>query len=105
MNTSSNARLAKNTILLYVRMLFSLAISLYTSRAILATLGEDNFGIYNVVGGVVVLFSFLTNAMTNSTQRFLNYNLGLKDEKKIAFKETLLKLLFIFTKSSIALFS
>ena len=84
MSTSSNARIAKNTILLYVRMLISLAISLYTSRAILRILGEDDFGIYNVVGGVVVLFSFLTNAMTNSTQRFLNYNLGLNDEQKIA---------------------
>lgn len=84
MSSDSNMRIAKNTILLYVRMLFTLAISLYTSRAILSILGEDDFGIYNVVGGVVVLFSFLTNAMTNSTQRFLNYNLGLNDEKKIA---------------------
>lgn len=84
MSSNSNARIAKNTILLYIRMLISLVISLYTSRAILQILGEDDFGIYNVVGGVVVLFSFLTNAMTNSTQRFLNYNLGLKDEKKIA---------------------
>lgn len=64
-------------------MLISLVISLYTSRAILQILGEDDFGIYNVVGGVVVLFSFLTNAMTNSTQRFLNYNLGRNDEKRI----------------------
>lgn len=84
MESNSNSRIAKNTILLYIRMLISLVISLYTSRAILQILGEDDFGIYNVVGGVVVLFSFLTNAMTNSTQRFLNYNLGLKDEKKIA---------------------
>lgn len=84
MESNSNTRIAKNTILLYIRMLVSLVISLYTSRAILQILGEDDFGIYNVVGGVVVLFSFLTNAMTNSTQRFLNYNLGLKDEKKIA---------------------
>lgn len=64
-------------------MLFSLVITLYTSRAILAILGEDDFGVYNVVGGVIVLFSFLTNAMTNSTQRFLNYSLGLDDEKQI----------------------
>lgn len=83
MSTSSNVRIAKNTILLYIRMLISLVISLYTSRTVLQILGEDDFGIYNVVGGVVVLFSFLTNAMTNSTQRFLNYNLGLNDETKI----------------------
>ena len=84
MSSNSNVRIAKNTILLYIRMLFTVVISLYTSRAILSILGEEDFGIYNVVGGVVVLFSFLTNAMTNSTQRFLNYNLGLKDDKKIA---------------------
>jgi len=84
MNDNSNARIAKNTILLYIRMLITIVISLYTSRAILSILGEDDFGIYNVVGGVVVLFSFLTHAMTSSTQRFLNYNLGLNDKKKIA---------------------
>ena len=78
----SNKRIAKNTILLYIRMFIILIISLYTSRVILSVLGAEDFGIYNVVGGVVVLFSFLTNAMTSSTQRFLNYNLGLNDEKK-----------------------
>ena len=64
-------------------MLIILIISLYTSRVVLSVLGADDFGIYNVVGGVVVLFSFLTNAMTSSTQRFLNYNLGLNDENKV----------------------
>lgn len=78
----SNKRIAKNTTLLYIRMFIILIISLYTSRVILSVLGAEDFGIYNVVGGVVVLFSFLTNAMTSSTQRFLNYNLGLNDEKK-----------------------
>ena len=65
-------------------MIISLVISLYTSRAVLAILGADDFGIYNIVGGVVVLFSFLTNAMTNSTQRFLNFTIGLNDPNKIA---------------------
>ena len=80
----NNKRIAKNTILLYIRMLFMMVISLYTSRVVLQVLGADDFGIYNVVGGVVVLFSFLTNAMTSSTQRFLNYNLGLNEEDKVA---------------------
>ncbi len=80
----NNRRIAVNTILLYIRMLFTMLISLYTSRVILQVLGADDFGIYNVVGGVVVLFSFLTNAMTSSTQRFLNYNLGLNDESKVS---------------------
>lgn len=83
MVNNSNARIAKNTILLYIRMLIILIISLYTSRVVLSVLGAEDFGIYNVVGGVVVLFSFLTNAMTSSTQRFLNYNLGLNDENKV----------------------
>jgi len=83
-NSANNKRIAINTILLYIRMLFTMVISLYTSRVILQVLGADDFGIYNVVGGVVVLFSFLTNAMTSSTQRFLNYNLGLKNESKVS---------------------
>lgn len=83
MAKNSNTRIVKNTTLLYIRMLIILIISLYTSRVVLSVLGADDFGIYNVVGGVVVLFSFLTNAMTSSTQRFLNYNLGLNDENKV----------------------
>lgn len=79
----NNQRIAKNTILLYIRMLITLVISLYTSRVILDVLGQNDFGIYNVIGGVVILFSFLTNAMTNSTQRFLNYYLGLDDSEKL----------------------
>lgn len=79
-------------------MLFTMVVSLYTSRVILQILGADDFGIYNVVGGVVVLFSFLTNAMTSSTQRFLNFNLGLKDKNKIAkvFSTSILTHLTIF---------
>lgn len=82
-DNTANKRLAINTILLYIRMLVSLAITLYTSRVVLNILGQDDFGIFNIVGGVVVLFSFLTNAMTSSTQRFLNYNIGVGDLHKI----------------------
>lgn len=76
---SSNKRLFKNTILLYVRMIVLLVISLYTSRIVLASLGVDDFGIYNVVGGIVVIMSFLNNSMASSTQRFLNVELGRND--------------------------
>ena len=69
-------RIAKNTFLLYVRMLFSVAVSLVTSRLILQVLGVENYGIYNVVGGVVILFTFLNSAMASSTQRFLTFELG-----------------------------
>ena len=75
-NIVNNQRIAKNTLLLYIRMLFTMGISLYTSRAILQVLGVIDYGIYNVVGGIVVLFIFLSNAMTTSTQRFITYELG-----------------------------
>lgn len=61
-------------------MLLTLIVSIYTSRVILSVLGVEDFGIYNIIGGVVVLFSFLTNAMTASTQRYLNYSIGLDDK-------------------------
>lgn len=83
-NLSNNRRLAKNTVALYVRMLVLMLISLYTSRIILATLGIDDFGIYNVVGGVVMLFSFLNSSMASTTQRFLNVELGKGDGESAA---------------------
>ena len=79
----NNKRIAKNTILLYFRMCITLLVSLYTSRVLLQSLGVDDYGIYNIIGGVVVLFSFLSNAMTNSTQRYLNYNVGLNDDTNV----------------------
>lgn len=78
-NISNNKRIAKNTMMLYIRMLLSMIVSLYTSRVVLNILGVEDYGIYNVVGGVVVLFSFLNNAMASATQRFLNFELGRGD--------------------------
>lgn len=69
----------KNTILLYGRMVFMMAISLYTSRVVLSVLGVEDFGIYNVVGGIVVVLSFLNTSMAGATQRFLNVELGKQD--------------------------
>ncbi len=80
---SNNKRLAKNTISLYIRMLLNMAISLYTSRIILSTLGFEDYGLYNVVGGVVVLFTFMQSALTSATQRFLNYAIGEKSFSKL----------------------
>lgn len=73
---TNNKRIAKNTLLLYVRMLFTMCISLYTSRIVLDTLGIEDYGIYNVVGGIVALFSFITASMTQSIQRFITFELG-----------------------------
>lgn len=73
---SSNKRIAKNTIALYVRMLINLVVSLYTSRVVLATLGVEDYGIYGVVGGVVGMFSFLNAAQSGATSRFITFELG-----------------------------
>lgn len=78
-NTANNKRIAKNSIALYVRMLFYVVISLYTSRMVLSILGVEDFGIYNIVGGVVTLMGFLKASMSSVTGRFLTFNLGKGD--------------------------
>ena len=77
--SNNNKRLVKNTLYMYIRMFFLMLISLYTTRVVLNVLGEVDFGIYNVVSGFVVLFTFLNSAMTTSTQRSLSYELGKSD--------------------------
>ena len=74
--SNNNKRIAKNTIFLYFRTFIIMLISLYTSRVVLDVLGETDFGIYNIVGGIVVLFAFMNSAMSAATQRYLNYELG-----------------------------
>ena len=76
MVANSNRRIAKNTLYLYLLMIITMIVSLYTARVVLLALGADDYGIYNVVGGIVVLFSFMNTAMSNATQRFLSYELG-----------------------------
>lgn len=78
-NITDNKRILKNTLFMYFRMLLLLIISLYCSRLILQSLGVDNYGIYNVVGGFVVLFSFINGAIATSTQRHLSIELGKVD--------------------------
>ena len=72
----NNKRIAKNTMLLYFRMLVMMLISLYTSRVILKTLGVEDYGIYNVVGGIVAMFGFITGPMAGTTQRYITFALG-----------------------------
>ncbi len=80
-NQSNNKRIARNTIFLYIRMVFVLIVSLYTSRVILNTLGVEDYGVYNVVGGFVTLFGFLNATLSSSMQRFYNYE-GAKEGVK-----------------------
>ncbi|RHR43030.1 lipopolysaccharide biosynthesis protein [Parabacteroides sp. AF18-52] len=79
----NNKRIAKNTLLLYVRMLVMLFISLFTSRIVLQSLGVDNYGIYNVVGGLVSMFSILSSALNAAIVRFISIELGKKDSNKL----------------------
>lgn len=74
-----NQKIAINTAFLYIRMFVIMIVSLYTSRVILQKIGVEDFGIYNAVGSIVVLFSFFNIALSNSTQRFLSYEIGKND--------------------------
>lgn len=78
--------IAKNTVMLYTRMILFVVVSLYTSRVVLQTLGVEDYGVYGVVGGVVSMFSFLNAAMSGATSRFLTYELGRGDFMRL--KET-----------------
>ena len=81
--TENNKRIAKNTLLLYVRMLFMMAVSLYTSRVVLNALGVEDFGIYNVVGGVVAMFSVVSASLSSSISRFITYELGKGNQENL----------------------
>jgi len=85
MNTKieNNKRIAKNTLLLYFRTLFVMAVSLYTSRVVLNTLGVQDYGIYNVVGGVVSMFSVISSSLSSSISRFITYELGHQDKNRL----------------------
>lgn len=78
-NTKTNKTIAKNAAALFFRTLFTIGLSLYTSRVLLLKLGEDNFGVFSVVGGIAVLFSFLSNSLATATQRYLTLSLGHRD--------------------------
>ena len=82
--TSNNKRIAKNTIMLYIRMFISMLVGLYTSRVVLATLGVEDYGIYGVVGGVVGMMGFLNASMSGATSRFLTFELGRGDKDRLA---------------------
>lgn len=76
---TNNKRIAKNTLALYFRQILVMLVSLYTSRVILQALGVEDFGIYNVVGGVVAMFSFITGTLGSASQRFLAFDMAKGD--------------------------
>ncbi len=95
MNASeNNKRIAKNTLFLYFRQILIMAVSLYTVRVVLAALGQEDYGIYNVVGGFVAMFSILSGALSIAISRFITYEMGLENS-------TVLRLQRIFSSSLI----
>ena len=96
-SVSNNKRIAKNTLLLYFRQILTMFVSLYTSRIVLNTLGIDDYGIYNVVGGVVTMFAFLNSTMASASQRFLAVDIAKGDKNKLiqTFNLTLLSYIIL----------
>lgn len=93
--SANNKRIAKNTVFLYIRMFFIMAITLFTSRVVLSTLGVVDFGIYNVVGGIVAMMGLLNNAMAVSTQRYITFELGRDDTIRLKQIFSICFLIFI----------
>lgn len=80
---TNNKTIAKNTFFLYVRMLLSVVVSLYTTRVVLQVLGVDDYGIYGIVGGIVTMFNFLNASMSGATSRFITFALGKGNKKEV----------------------
>ena len=77
--SSNSKRIAKNTLFLYLRMMFLMIITFYTSRVVLDKLGVEDYGIQNVVGGLASMFVFFRSSLSNATQRFISVALGKND--------------------------
>lgn len=82
-NTHNSRRIAKNTIFLYIRMLLMMIVTLYTSREVLYILGIEDYGIYNVVGGVVAMFSIISGSLSAAISRFISFELGKENYEKL----------------------
>lgn len=81
--SSDNKRIAKNTLMLYIRMFITMLVSLYATRVVLQALGVENYGIYNVVGGIVVMFSFLSRVLASASQRYFAFELGRNNHDRL----------------------
>ena len=76
---SKSKRIAKNTLFLYFRQFLTMAVAIYTSRIVLQALGVVDYGVYNVVGGMVAMFSFLNSSLAQATQRFIAFGIEKDD--------------------------
>lgn len=96
-SVSDNRRIAKNTIYLYIRMFITMIVGLFTARIVLSALGVSDYGLNNVVGGLVTMFMFLRTSLVTGTQRFLNYSLGtgkIEESKKVFSTSLILYIAF-----------
>lgn len=107
---TNSKRIAKNTIILYIRMLFLMCISLYTSRIVLKTLGVEDYGVYNVVGGVVSMFTMISGSLVAAISRYITYELGkgTLESLKIVFSSSVIiqiitAVIFIFIAETVGL--
>ena len=82
-NAHNTRRIAKNTLVLYVRMLVLMLVGLYTSRVVLSALGENDFGIYDVVGGVVAMFTIISGSLNSAISRFITFEMGKSDPMRL----------------------
>lgn len=103
-NIAKNKRIARNTIFLYLRTLFTMLVALYTSRVVLGALGIVDYGVYNVVGGISLSFVFLSSSLSNATHRYLNFAIGKNDSRRLGqiFNQNLL-IYFAYAVASVLL--
>ena len=83
--STKNKRIAVNSVLLYIRMIVVMAVNMYTVRIVLKALGMEDYGIYNVVAGVITMLASFSSVLASATQRFYSYTLG--EKKQINFKK------------------
>lgn len=82
--SQNNKRIIKNSLFLCLRMFLTMIVGMFTSRVVLQTLGEVDFGLYNVVGGVVGMFMFIQSSLSNASSRFITYAIGKDDETELS---------------------
>lgn len=102
---SNTSRIAKNTLALYFRQILIMLVSLYTVRVVLNTLGAEDYGIYNVVAGVVSMFVFLSGAMATASQRFFSFEIGKGDESGLAHIFSVTLTIYVFLSIIIIIFA
>lgn len=93
--SENNKRIAKNTLMLYVRMAFTMGLGIFTTRVLLGALGVEDYGLVNVIGGIVTMFSFLAGTMSTSCSRFFNFELGRKNFVRLKQTFNLIQLIYL----------